>query len=99
MPRPDDAARPADDDRRRRLAGLSRRSRELVEMLVRRPELSIVDAAALLEMSVPNARKRLRCEVYPASGLNVENRTHMASAYRDVVELEAALDTSIASSD
>ena len=39
-------------------------------------------------MSVSNARKRLRCEVYAPGGLDVENRTHMASAYRDVVDLE-----------
>src|SRR5262245_57343875 len=91
-PPPDDPARPIDDERRARLARLSRRSRELVELLVRRPELSIVDAAALLEMSVPNARKRVRVEVYPVSGLDCEGRTHMSSLYRDVVDLEAAVE-------
>ena len=87
------------DERHARLVRLPRRTRQLVEMLVRRPDLTVVDVAGLLQMSVHNARKRLRCEVYPASGLDVENRTHLASAFRDVVELEAAPDASIASSE
>lgn len=99
MPRPDDAARPADDDRRARLARLSRRSRELVALLVHRAELSIVDAAALLNMSVPNARKRLRVEVYPPSGLDVEGRTHLVSVYGDVIELDEAVEAGAASSE
>jgi hypothetical protein len=92
LPPPDDALRPVEDDRRVRLARLSRRSRELVQLLVRRPELSIRDAAELLGIAQSNARKRLRVEVYPPSGLDVEGRTHMTSLYRDAVDLEAAVE-------
>jgi hypothetical protein len=84
-------------DRGARLARLSRRSRQLVEVLVCRPELSVVDAAALLDMAVSNARKRLR-EVYSPSCLDCEGRTHMVAAYGDVVESEETPENGDASS-
>jgi hypothetical protein len=73
------------DERRERFARLPRRTRQLVEVLVRRPELSIVDAAAVVGISEHNARKRLRCDVYAATGLDVEGRTHLVAEYRDVI--------------
>lgn len=73
------------EERRRRFAGLTPRTKALVVLLISRPELRIVTAAALLGISEHNARKRLRCDVYAATGLDVEGRTHLVAEYRDVI--------------
>ena len=54
-------------------------------MLVRRPDLSVVDVARLLGLAESNARVRLHREVYPPTGLDCEGRAHLAVEYRDVV--------------
>lgn len=77
-------------EQRQRFEILPRRTRQLVEMLIVRADLTVVDVAGLLQMSVHNARKRLRCEVYAAWGL--EGRTHLVAEYRDVVVPDATTD-------
>lgn len=92
-PRLGDATRlDGDDGRRARVARLSPRSRALVEAMVWRAELSIADIARQLGLSETNARTRLRREVYPAHGLDVESRSHLVSLYRDVVGSDATTD-------
>jgi hypothetical protein len=94
-PRLSDAVCPTDEDvRRTRLARLSPRTRQLVEMLVRRPDLSIVDVARLIGLAESNARVRLHREVYPPSGLDCEGRGHLTVLYRDLVEVDPADDAS-----
>jgi hypothetical protein len=96
-PRPGDAARSADeDDRGARLARLRPRTRQLVEMLVRRPDLSVVDVARLIGLAESNARIRLHREVYPPSGLDCEGRGHLSALYRDLVEADPTDDASTA---
>lgn len=84
------------DERRRRVAGLPPRTRALVEMLIRRVDLSVVDVAGLLEMGVANARKRLR-SVYAAWEL--EGRTHLSVEYREAIGPEATPECEAGSSD
>lgn len=69
-------------DKSARLRGLPPRTRQLVEAVVRRPELSIVESAHLIGMRVHNARARLK-EAYRL--LDVEGRAHLVAEYRDTV--------------
>ena len=73
------------DEKKAAFAKLAPRSAVLATMLIVRSELSVVDVATLLHMSIGNARKRLR-SIYPM--LEVENRRHLGALYLDVVEAD-----------